>query len=528
MNVTPLSHGNSHPLKGACRQADAIIPGNGTKLSSLNETVTYLNGDSYKAVSQNLLSKAVTFPTVSYDDLGAVSGDDADERWATREPFIAFLAESFPLLHQQLKLERINTYGLLYTWQGSDASLKPTVLMAHTDVVPVAEATINQWSHPPFSGDFDGTYIWGRGASDCKNQLMAILESVTVLLEQGFAPKRTVVLSFGFDEEISGGQGAGTLAPTLIERYGEKGAAVIVDEGNGFVEQWGSLFASPGVTEKGHINVEVTIRMPGGHSSVPVDHTAIGVAAELVSLVEGDRYPSVFNQGNPFLEFLTCGAVHAPSFPRKWRILLTQHSKKALSKLAKKVAAQSLLVKYLFTTSIAVDVIRGGVKVYALPELVETSINHRVNIGESTADVKAKIEKLAKKVAKRHGLELVGFDAKDEQKAKTITLSANNVLEPAPLTPTGKDTPYAVIAGTTRALYDGVVVAPGLMTGNTDTRYYWALTDHIFRYSPARGVEGENSMASIHTVNEKQSLRGHLDAVTWFWTFIRNMDVAQV
>jgi Gly-Xaa carboxypeptidase len=266
--------------------------------------------------------------------------------------------------------------------------------------------------------------------------------------------------------------------------------------------------------------------MPGGHSSVPVDHTAIGVSAELIGLVEENRYPTVFHDGNPYLDHLTCGAAHAPSFPRKWSKLLAKHSKSALSKLASQAAKQSLFVKYLFTTSIAVDVIRGGVKVNALPELVTTSINHRVNIGESTADVQKKIEKLAKQVAKRHGLEVVGFDAKDEGKAKSITLQANNVLEPAPLTPTGKHTPYAVLAGTTNALYDDVVVSPGLMTGNTDTRYYWALTDHIFRFSPARGEPGENGMATIHTVNERQSLRGHLDTVAWFWTFVRNMDAS--
>jgi Gly-Xaa carboxypeptidase len=121
--------------------------------------------------------------------------------------------------------------------------------MAHTDVVPVEQTTINQWTHPPYSGAFDGTYIWGRGASDCKNQLIGILESITLLLEQQFVPQRTVVLSFGFDEEISGGQGAGSLAPVLIERYGKNGAAVVVDEGNGFSESWGTLFASPGVSE---------------------------------------------------------------------------------------------------------------------------------------------------------------------------------------------------------------------------------------------------------------------------------------
>lgn len=77
--------------------------------------------------------------------------------------------------HKILTLEKVNTYGLLYTWQGSDTSLKPMLLMGHQggfhltqptslinivspslDVVPVDPLTVNQWKQPPFSGYYDG------------------------------------------------------------------------------------------------------------------------------------------------------------------------------------------------------------------------------------------------------------------------------------------------------------------------------------------------------------------------------------
>ena len=35
--------------------------------------------------------------------------------------------------HEKLSLELIAVYGRLYTWEGSDKSLKPMVLMAHQD-----------------------------------------------------------------------------------------------------------------------------------------------------------------------------------------------------------------------------------------------------------------------------------------------------------------------------------------------------------------------------------------------------------
>ena len=519
-----------HDFKSACPQVAPIYPANNA--TSFHEINKYISG-AYINKSISLLSQAVTYPTVSYDDLGVVpineTDPNGDARWNTRFAFIKYLEDSFPLLHQQLKLEKINTFGLLYTWQGSNETLKPTLLMAHTDVVPVPEQTVGQWTHPPFSGFFDGSAVWGRGASDCKNQLIAIMEAVTLLLEAKYVPQRTVLMSFGFDEEISGGEGAGSLAPFVHKRYGDDGIEVIIDEGNGFSESWGAVFASPAVGEKGHINVEITIRMPGGHSSVPSDHTAIGVSAELITLIENDKYTPELTSDNPYLAHLICGAAHAPKYPKKYKKLLRKV--KDSFKLAKEVAKTSLGVKYLMSTSVAVDVINGGVKVNALPEEVKTVINHRVNIGSKTASVERKITSLARKIAKKHGLSVIGFGETDEGKTNTIVLSANNVLEPAPITPTASDQmPYRVVAGTTRALFgEHIIVSPGEMTGNTDTRYYWPLSKHIFRYNPSRGrvTKGGSPMGKIHTVDESQDVQGHLESVSWFWGFIMNMDVAR-
>jgi Gly-Xaa carboxypeptidase len=108
--------------------------------------------------------------------------------------------------------------------------------MAHEDVVPVNPGTLSQWTHPPFEGVVDDEWVWGRGAADCKNQvsivsgssqsssrrltrllslfdfvsliasrqLMGIMSALDKLIEEGFQPERTILISFGFDEEIGG------------------------------------------------------------------------------------------------------------------------------------------------------------------------------------------------------------------------------------------------------------------------------------------------------------------------------------
>lgn len=84
-------------------------------------------------------------------------------------------------------------------------------------------------------------------------------------------------------------------------------------------------------------------------------------------------------------------------------------------------------------------------------------------------------------------------------------------LEPAPVSPKAGDEAegYKLLSGTIKSTYnvhrgvegDNVVVAPGLSTGNTDTRYYWNLSRNIFRYNHKNGVNA-TELSGVHTVNE--------------------------
>lgn len=190
--------GHDQPVAAfaTCPQVEPLYPSQNPSLSKMDDYIT-----SSKFINETVarMAGAIQIPSQSYDDMGPIG---EDSRWDVMFDFAAYLQKTFPLTHRTLSLEKVNTHGLLYTWEGSDASLKPSVLMAHQDVVPVAEATVGQWTYPPFDGYFDGQFIWGRGSMDCKNNLIGIMEAVELLIEAGFTPKRTLVLSFGFDEEV--------------------------------------------------------------------------------------------------------------------------------------------------------------------------------------------------------------------------------------------------------------------------------------------------------------------------------------
>ena len=94
------------------------------------------------------------------------------------------------------------------------------------DTVPVLPDSVHQWEQSPFSGYYDGTYIWGRGASDTKSSLVAILSALEHLLSKGFTPKRTVIVGFGCDEEVGGPYGAVLIGEHIGKVYGADSIAM--------------------------------------------------------------------------------------------------------------------------------------------------------------------------------------------------------------------------------------------------------------------------------------------------------------
>ncbi len=215
------------------------------------------------------LSRAIRHRTVAPVDLASQ---------AEFERFHAFLIESFPALHKRLARETINQHSLLYTWQGREPKLKPILLMAHMDVVPVDPASEKSWTHAPFSGQIAGDYIWGRGSMDDKASLMAILEAVEQLLTEGFQPARTIHLAFGHDEEIGGHNGAAQIAATLAARNVQ--LDYVLDEGmnilSGIIDGVSAPVALIGIAEKGYLSIELSAAAAGGHSSIPPQDNAIG------------------------------------------------------------------------------------------------------------------------------------------------------------------------------------------------------------------------------------------------------------
>lgn len=389
----------------------------------------------------------------------------------------------------------MNTLGLVYTIQGSDPSLKPTLLAAHQDVVPVADEST--WTHPPFAAVYDGEWLWGRGASDDKNSLTALMSAVDALLDEDheWQPKRTLILAFGFDEECSGYRGAGFIGEFLTERFGDDGIAVILDEGGLGMMPVGEdvLYALPAVMEKGHLDIYFELSVKGGHSSIPFPHTAIGIIAEIVSALEAKPYEPELLKDSPVHRHMQCQARYSPDAMPDLTDLIREGD---LDGTAALLAEMNPAAQFMIQTSQSVDLIEGGQKINAMPEHVTLGVNYRVAPQDSIPQIQHNVLEYIREVVARYDLNVTAYDGDEDYKEYvaqlappdevvdaawevdyngTLVLEASEKSNVTPVSPTSGPV-WDTFSGTiqhTYAFEGGVVVPVGeIMTGNTDTRHY--------------------------------------------------------
>ncbi|ORX36637.1 hypothetical protein BD324DRAFT_681411 [Kockovaella imperatae] len=485
-----------------------------------------MTDDAFIELASKRLSKAVQIDTVSFDNMPMDASDSAfDKHYKLSE----WLESEYPnLFKAPLKHEYVNTHGHLFTWEGTDSKLKPILLMAHTDTVPVLPATLDQWTFEPWSGriesdvlpDTPGKWIWGRGSSDCKNQLLGTFNAVERLVQEGYKPERTILIANGFDEEVGGFRGAQSISKVMQDRYGPNSIAFALDEGfSGISTEYGASVASFGMAEKGAINVVIRVENPGGHSSVPPEHTGIGVMSLILTALEAHPFRPELNPMGPFIKHLSCLADLAPDAPSKLKKDLKNPKK--WDKMARDLAGGDRIMNSYLATTQAIDIIGGGVKINALPEYVEAQVNSRISFTSSVDETLEHLVEIIKPVVDSLNYTFSPFDnsRKSSIRHVSLELDGRGRLEPAPIT-SAEDPSFELMGGTTKAVFGkDTLITPTGMYANTDTRMMWNLTTNLYRFTPS-----VMSDFHVHTVDERMPLDGHLNTTRFIYKLIKNSE----
>jgi len=277
---------------------------------------------------------------------------------------------------------RGETATLTARFRGTDPSLKPLLVSSHMDVVAANRA---DWERDPFVAVVENGFVYGRGASDNKFGLVTSTVALIWLKQEGFRPKRDVILVFSGDEET-------TMETTAALAQELKGAELLLntDAGGANLGDDGKpIVYGMQAAEKTYMDFEVTTTNPGGHSSRPGATNAIYDLARIIDRLAAFRFPPKSNEITRAYFRAAGGITPAPAGPAMLRYAGNPGDREAYEILV----AYPEYVGQVGTTCVA-TMLRGGHAPNALPQSATVGINCRVFPGESVEYVQSTLVKV--------------------------------------------------------------------------------------------------------------------------------------
>ena len=325
---------------------------------------------------------------------------------------------------------------------GTDPDAPSLCLMGHTDVVPVNPAG---WDHDPFAGEIIDGEVWGRGALDMLNLTSSMAVVVRRLAAEGFRPRGDLIYFGVGDEEAGGVYGAEWIAE---HHWDAIAADFVLTELGGWstVDPAGTRTVTVNVGEKGLAWRRLRIGGTPGHGSMPygADNaliTAAEVIRRLADYRPGARIDEIWRE-----------QVASLDLPEELRDALAAPDRidAALETMPTSVAR---LCHAQTHTTFSPNVCHGGQKTNTIPDVIDIDLDVRTMPGEGRDDVDA------------HLRAALG-DLYDRVEV--------SILQDAPATISpGRGTAlWDAVATHTQVAYPGARLAPGLIVGGTDARFF--------------------------------------------------------
>ncbi|MGY0387590.1 M20/M25/M40 family metallo-hydrolase [Nocardioides sp. WG-D5] len=399
------------------------------------------------------------------------------------------LREHFPQLHSSLDLIPVGRHGLLFRWPGASAD-RPVVLMAHQDVVPIA----GEWTHDPFGGEIVDGVIHGRGTLDDKGQLVAICAAVEGLLVEGFAPAYDVWLSFGSDEETTG-----EAARAAVEELRRQGVApwFVLDEGGAVAFDAFPTITAPvgvvGVAEKGTTDVRLRVTGDGGHSSTPRRNGPTARLARAITRL--DRMSMPVQLPAPTVEMFERIAPYAAK-PLQPVLANAGRLAPALARLLTRLGPEPAA---LTRTTVAITTLEGSPAANVIASAASAGVNLRIMVGETVAEV---VERLRAAIGD-----------------KQVAIEVVRAGEPSPISP--RDEAFAKITDTIAEIFPEAVPAPYTVMAATDSRFFYEISDRVYRFAPFRMTAAQR--ATIHAADENIRVDDYLDGIRFYRRLIESL-----
>lgn len=434
------------------------------------------------------LSGMVKFPTLSNADEDKVNYDAFYE-------FHKYLEKTYPLIHKTMEKKVIGKASLLYKWPAKNPApgKLPIMLIAHQDVVPENDPAL--WKFPPYSGEIEGSFVWGRGSGDCKSTILCEMEAVEALIASGYEADFDIYLGFGHNEEIQvphDRKGACLIADYLQEQGVTLGA--VFDEGGGPARVTTEAFDGYKITlfmaEKGFVDYEIYADTNGGHSMMPGKGTGLGKVARAVVAIEDNLMPYRLT---PLTESMFKASAKLYSGERAAAYADPVNHFEELCKYADE---DKFLDAKLHST-FAVTMAQGSTQSNNLPMHASVTMNVRSLQGDTIDSIEEYLRGLM---------------------PEGVQVRHINGNDPTPsIEPAGRV--FDLIGKIEQERLDKeAVIIPDLLPGGTDARNYTGICENVFRYT---GTIPTGHSGPAHGINEFYDVASAQSSIDFYTEFIK-------
>jgi len=361
---------------------------------------------------------------------------------------------------------------------------KPALLLlSHLDVVA---ANPKEWSVDPFKGEVRDGFVWGRGALDMKSMTAIEAMVMKILKRNNVQLKGDVILAATADEEKGGEAGAGW----LVRNHSEKvHADYVLNEGGGLALPInGKNFYTVQTAEKGILWFKVKAKGRPGHGSVPgAADNAILLMNKVIERL--GNYRSRIVLVPTVKQYLTRMVEENVDVGRNLSLLLKNPSEGDvfLDEVAQKDRTLAENIRAMVKMTIAPTIVHGGVKENIIPSECEAVFDCRVLPGQSPAETLSEIKTLLKDL----GSEKLEFE----------TIQANDPSESSMQSPL-----YEHIVAVLREFEPDCSIAPTMLTGGTDSRFFRKNGSICYGFQPVRSdLLYSEMLKMVHGVDERIS-----------------------
>jgi len=347
---------------------------------------------------------------------------------------------------------------------------RPILFSAHMDVV---DARPEEWERDPFTLIEENGAFYGRGATDNKAGVTALVSTILRLKAEEMRPSRDLVFAFVGDEETTMASTRRIAAHPWVK---DAEFSINTDAGGGVLddETGRPLIYLVQGAEKTYATFDLTVTNAGGHSSRPRSDNAIYRLARAVLKVEAHRFPVMSNDlTRAYLGAV--GQVQSGAVGEALRRFAADPSDVAA---AETLATSPEFIGRTRTTCVA-TMLDAGHAENALPQTAKAAINCRIFPDVAVETVR---DALAAAIADPE----VKITTRDEPQASPVSEMRPDVM--------------AAIARAVRAKHPGVPVVPYLESGGTDGKVYRMAGIPTFASS---GLFTKPSEMYAHGLNER-------------------------